>query len=90
MQASDAQQPSSALIRRLEAWRLELRLDHRRFAAHLGIAESAWANVRAGRRPLPRRVVAHVLRLRPEFQYFLIADLTAKEPAAGEVLAVGL
>jgi hypothetical protein len=86
----NSQSGTSQLLAALDRWRIELAMDHRRFATHLGLDESAWANVRAGRRPLPRRVVAHVLRLRPEFQYFLIADLTAKEPAAGEVLAVGL
>jgi hypothetical protein len=86
---NDAQPLTCSLIDQLDRWRRDLGLDHRRFAQRLGMHEAAWSNVRAGRRPLPKRVIKQVLRERPELQYFVVADLMAM-PTAEEGLPLAV
>lgn len=72
---------SSGVIARLEEWRAQLRLSHPMFARHLGISRPYWSQLRHGVRQPSKRLIARVLRDRPDLQYWVIEDLKRSDGA---------
>lgn len=68
------------LVTGLESWRLDLGMDHRRFAAHLGIDESYWSQLRHGKRAgglRAEKLLARVSTERPELLDALLKSFKA-------------
>jgi hypothetical protein len=84
------QDKSDQFVHRLESWRLELGLNHSQFAARLQLPKSHWSLIRRGIRRVPRSLARRVLQERPEFAYFLVADLTADGTERTEALAIAV
>ncbi len=74
----------------LDAWRQELGLNHREFAARIGVHETNWCLIRKGKRPAPARLWLRVIQINPGLAVHLAAEVgdVAREEAPTRTLSV--
>lgn len=72
---------AGAFVGKLVEWQGALGLHDAAFARHLGISRSYWSMLKRGGRPggfRSEKLLRRVLREKPEFEFYVTADLRAQ------------